>query len=279
MNPTPHMALVASIRSRAPNMTRALQRVADYTLEDPQAVLYKSITELAEDAQSSEASVMRFCRELGFTGFQNFKLALAQELATQSQTSVPISTGDPVQNLVETARTALDETERLLDRSIIQAVAQELLQAKHIEIFGVAASAITAQYLEYKLARLGVHSHIARDAHLATMAAATSNPADVYFLISSSGSTLDTVKIAELAHARGARVIGITNRSKSPLADTCTHVLLASWPETPLTGGAFPSKISQLLIVDALASYMTMAEPDRLITILDTAQSVTDRNI
>ncbi|MBY5776004.1 MurR/RpiR family transcriptional regulator [Rhizobium leguminosarum] len=273
------MALVASIRSRAPNMTRALQRVADYTLEDPQAVLYKSITELAEDAQSSEASVMRFCRELGFTGFQNFKLALAQELATQSQTSVPISTGDPVQNLVETARTALDETERLLDRSIIQAVAQELLQAKHIEIFGVAASAITAQYLEYKLARLGVHSHIARDAHLATMAAATSNPADVYFLISSSGSTLDTVKIAELAHARGARVIGITNRSKSPLADTCTHVLLASWPETPLTGGAFPSKISQLLIVDALASYMTMAEPDRLITILDTAQSVTDRNI
>ncbi|MGR9223681.1 MurR/RpiR family transcriptional regulator [Rhizobium leguminosarum] len=260
-------------------MTRALQRVADYTLEDPQAVLYKSITELAEDAQSSEASVMRFCRELGFTGFQNFKLALAQELATQSQTSVPISTGDPVQNLVETARTALDETERLLDRSIIQAVAQELLQAKHIEIFGVAASAITAQYLEYKLARLGVHSHIARDAHLATMAAATSNSADVYFLISSSGSTLDTVKIAELAHARGARVIGITNRSKSPLAATCTHVLLASWPETPLTGGAFPSKISQLLIVDALASYMTMAEPDRLITILDTAQSVTDRNV
>ncbi|WP_281032535.1 MurR/RpiR family transcriptional regulator [Rhizobium leguminosarum] len=279
MNPTPHMALVASIRSRAPNMTRALQRVADYTLEDPQAVLYKSITELAEDAQSSEASVMRFCRELGFTGFQNFKLALAQELATQSQTSVPISTGDPVQNLVETARTALDETERLLDRRIIQAVAQELLQAKHIEIFGVAASAITAQYLEYKLARLGVHSHIARDAHLATMAAATSNPADVYFLISSSGSTLDTVKIAELAHARGARVIGITNRSKSPLAATCTHVLLASWPETPLTGGAFPSKISQLLIVDALASYMTMAEPDRLTTILDTAQSVTDRNV
>jgi hypothetical protein len=56
-------------------------------------------------------------------------------------------------------------------------------------------------------------------------------------------------------------------------------VLLASWPETPLTGGAFPSKISQLLIVDALASYMTMAEPDRLITILDTAQSVTDRNV
>lgn len=279
MDPAVHMALIASIRSRAPNMTRALQRVALYALEDPQAVLYKSITELAEDANSSEASVMRFCRELGFAGFQNFKLALAQELATQQQTSTPVASGDPVRDLVETARMALDETERLLDRANIEAVANQLLQAHRIEIFGVAASAITAQYLEYKLARLGIQSHIARDAHLATMAAATCAPSDLYFLVSSSGSTIDTVKIAELAHARGARVIGITNRAKSPLAAVCHSVLLASWPETPLTGGAFPSKISQLLIVDALASYITKAAPERLLTVRDTAQSVTDRSV
>lgn len=279
MDPAVHMALIASIRSRAPNMTRALQRVAHYALEDPQAVLYKSITELADDASSSEASVMRFCRELGFTGFQNFKLALAQELATHQQNSLPAISGDPVRDLVETARMALDETERLLDRRNIETVAQQLLQARHIEIFGVAASAITAQYLEYKLARLGLHSHIARDAHLATMAAATSDPSDVFFLVSSSGSTIDTVKIAQLAQARGARVIGITNRAKSPLAAACHSVLLASWPETPLTGGAFPSKISQLLIVDALAAYITKSSPERLVTIRDTAQSVTDRSI
>ena len=279
MDPALHMALIASIRSRAPNMTRALQLVAHYTLEDPQAVLYKSITELAEDARSSEASVMRFCRELGFAGFQNFKLALAQELATQQQPNANSAQGDPVLDLIETARMALDETERLLDRRNIEAVANELLNARHIEIFGVAASAITAQYLEYKLARLGLQSHIARDAHLAIMAAATSGPSDVYFLVSSSGSTIDTVKIAELAHARGARVVGITSRVKSPLAAVCDFVLLASWPETPLTGGAFPSKISQLLIVDALGSYITKAAPERLDTIRETAQSVTDRSI
>ncbi|WP_275790982.1 MurR/RpiR family transcriptional regulator [Pararhizobium gei] len=260
-------------------MTQALQRVAHYALEDPQAVLYKSITELADDARSSEASVMRFCRDLGFTGFQNFKLALAQELATQQQSNAPASNGDPVRDLIETARMALDETERLLDRRNIETVAAELLKARHIEIFGVAASAITAQYLEYKLARLGLQSHIARDAHLATMAAATSSSSDVYFLVSSSGSTIDTVKIAEVAHARGAKVVCITNRVKSPLAAACDFVLLASWPETPLTGGAFPSKISQLLIVDALGSYITKAAPERLDTIRDTAQSVTDRSI
>jgi len=270
--------LIANIRSAAPNMTPALTRVADYVLANAQAVLYQSITELGEEAASSEASVMRFCRELGFSGFQNFKLVLAQELATQGQSNAPATAADAVQSLIETAKIALDETERLLDRSILETVARELLAASQIEIFGVAASAITAQYLEYKLTRLGLRARAVADAHLATMIAATCSPTSVHILVSSSGSTIDTVRVAEIAHSRGAKTIIITNRSKSPLAASSDHVLLASWPETPLTGGAFPSKISQLLIVDALVAYITSAAPERVATILDTASSVSDRN-
>lgn len=260
-------------------MTRALERVAIFVLNDPQAVLYKSITELADEAKSSEASVMRFCRELGFTGFQTFKLALAQEVATQQQAVSNGASGDVIHDLVETARVALDETDRLLDRRAINDVSGALLKARHIEIFGVAASAITAQYLEYKLARLGLQAHCPRDPHLATMAAATAGPSDVFVLVSSSGSTLDTLRVAQSAHKSGAHVVGITNRTKSPLAAVCHSVLLASWPETPLTGGAFPSKISQLLIVDALASAITLLDPSRLDLIAQTALSVTDRNV
>lgn len=270
--------LIAKIRSAAPNMTPALTRVADHVLANAQAALYQSITELAEEANSSEASVMRFCRELGFTGFQNFKLVLAQELATQGQLNAPATAADAVQSLIETAKIALDETERLLDRSILETVASEILAASQIEIFGVAASAVTAQYLEYKLTRLGLKARAVADAHLATMIAATSTPRSVHILVSSSGSTIDTVRVAEIAKSRGARTIIITNRSKSPLAAKSDHVLLASWPETPLTGGAFPSKISQLLIVDALVAYITSAAPDRVETIMDTASSVSDRN-
>ncbi|CAK7257974.1 MULTISPECIES: MurR/RpiR family transcriptional regulator [unclassified Shinella] len=279
MDVHPQPPLIARIRSHAPTMTRALERVAAFVLADPQSVLFKSITELAEEAQSSEASVIRFCRELGYPGFQNFKLALAHELATLQQPVSTATPGDVVQELVETARIALDETQRLLDRKVIADVSSLLLSARHVEIFGVAASAITAQYLEYKLARLGISAHIARDSHLATMASATAAAADLYILVSTSGSTIDTLRVAENAHARGARIVGITNRTKSPLAAICDFVLLASSPETPLTGGAFQSKISQLLIVDAIASTITKLDPARLETIKDTAESVSDRNI
>ncbi len=279
MDVHPQPPLIARIRSHGPAMTRALERVASFVLADPQSVLFKSITELADEAQSSEASVIRFCRELGYPGFQNFKLALAHELATLQQTASTSTPGDMVQELVETARIALEETERMLDRRAIEEVSSLLLSARHVEIFGVGASAITAQYLEYKLARLGISAHIGRDAHLATMASATASSSDLYILVSTSGSTIDTLRVAENAHARGARIVGITHRTKSPLAAICNFVLLASSPETPLTGGAFPSKISQLLIVDAIANTITKLDPARLETIRDTAESVSDRNI
>jgi RpiR family carbohydrate utilization transcriptional regulator len=259
-------------------MTPALERVAQRVLVAPDEVLYKSVTELAEEAKSSEASVVRFCREFNFSSFQDFKLALAKELATQAHSDRTADGSDPVKVLVETAVIALRETEQLLDRHRIETAANSILSAAQVEIFGVAASAVTAQYLEYKLTRVGIRCRALSDAHLATMVAETSDRSVVHVIVSSSGSTVDPVRIAELAQGSGAFVIGISNRSKSPLVAACDLALIASWPETPLAGGAFPSKVSQLLIVDALLAFLTQIAPKRIDIINRTAGSVSDRS-
>jgi RpiR family carbohydrate utilization transcriptional regulator len=271
-------ALIASLRSTAGNMTPALAKVAEFVLAHPDTTLYQSITELAESSGSSEASVMRFCRDQGFSGFQDFKLALAKELASDEKGKESAEPADDIQRLVETAIIALRETEQLIVRKHVIKAAEELLAAQAVDCFGVAASAVTAQYLAYKMSRIGKMSRALGDAHLATMAAGTTGKGSVHVIISSSGSTVDSVRIAGLAKSRGAFVIGISNRSKSPLAAACDLTLIASWPETPLTGGAFPSKISQLLIVDALVAEMTRQDPQRLAMIQRTAESVSDRS-
>ncbi|MFC3326713.1 MurR/RpiR family transcriptional regulator [Mesorhizobium cantuariense] len=271
-------ALIASLRAAAGDMTPALARVADTVLAQPEATLRQSITELAEASASSEASVMRFCRDQGFTGFQDFKLALAKELATDERARDIGLPTDDIQRLVETAIISLRETEQLIVREDIARAARQLLAATAIDCFGIAASAITAQYLAYKMTRIGKLSRALGDAHLAVMAAGTTQPGTVQVVISSSGSTIDAVRIAELARSQGAFVIGISNRSKSPLVAACDLALIASWPETPLTGGAFPSKISQLLIVDALVAEMTRQDPARLVLLGRTAEVVSDRS-
>lgn len=271
-------ALIASLRAAAGDMTPALARVAETVLAQPDATLRQSITELAETSGSSEASVMRFCRDQGFSGFQDFKLALAKELATDERTRDNGSPSDDIQRLVETAITSLRETEQLIVREDVATASGKLLAASVVECFGIAASAVTAQYLAYKMTRIGKFSRALGDAHLAVMAAGTAQPGTVQVVISSSGSTIDAVRVAELARSKGAFVIGISNRSKSPLIAVCDLALIASWPETPLTGGAFPSKISQLLIVDALVAEMTRQDPKRLFELSRTAEVVSDRS-
>lgn len=270
--------LIARLRSVSADMTPALERVATAVLNEPDVVLYQSITELADHSKSSEATVMRFCRDLGFSGFQDFKLALARELAMRDNADQINGAGDAVQELVATAVMALKETEKLIDRASLEQAATALLAARHIAIFGVAASAITAEYLAYKFTRIGLMCRAGRDAHLAMMTAATANSSVVQIIVSSSGSTIDAVKVAEVARASKCKVIGITNRSKSPLVGLCDITFVASWPETPLTGGAFPSKISQLLIVDALIAAILKADAKRRNVIDVTAESVSDRN-
>ena len=271
-------ALIASLRAAAGDMTPALARVAETVLAQPDTTLRQSITELAETSGSSEASVMRFCRDQGFSGFQDFKLALAKELATDERARDNGLPSDDIQRLVETAITSLRETEQLIVREDVATASRKLIDASVVECFGIAASAVTAQYLAYKMTRIGKFSRALGDAHLAVMAAGTAQPGTVQVVISSSGSTIDAVRVAELARSKGAFVIGISNRSKSPLIAACDLALIASWPETPLTGGAFPSKISQLLIVDALVAEMTRQDPKRLVELSRTAEVVSDRS-
>ena len=236
-------SVIARLRVASHAMSPALARIAAYVLARPERVLSQTITELAEQAGSSEASVIRLCRDQGFGGFQQFKLALASELAVTLARSEEAGAQDAIGKLVARAVGALQETGELLDRGVVAEVAARLAAARRIVVTGVGASAITADYAHYKLVRLGLPGTACADPHLAAMAATGLGEDDVLLVVSSSGSTMDSVRVAEIAARRGAFVAAITNRTRSPLVAACKAVLVASWPETPLTGGALPSKI------------------------------------
>ena len=63
------------------SMTRVGKSIAQYVIASPHKVTQLSIADLSEEVNAGEASVIRFCRQLGYKGFQNFKMELAIELA------------------------------------------------------------------------------------------------------------------------------------------------------------------------------------------------------
>ena len=278
-----HKSALTALRNRNGTLSPVLQTIASHVQANADRVLYQTIIELAESCRVSEASIIRLCRELGFKGFQEFKLALATDLAVRPvavpSTSAPATTIEIADHVVREAQQVLIDTREMLDVAALDAVVDALATARRIHVFGVGASGATARDFVYKFVRLGLAAATHDDPHMAAMTASTLTPDDVVFGISRSGTTKDVVHVIEVAKERGARTIALTHRAKSAIAFAADLVLTVPAPESPLSGGAISSKIGQLITLDILFSALALRFETLARAVELTAASVADKNL
>ncbi|ELY7487487.1 MurR/RpiR family transcriptional regulator [Cronobacter turicensis] len=253
-----HENLLLKLRQELSGFSPTQRKLGEYVLGDPARVLYLTITELARESDTSEASVTRLCRTLGCKGYTEFKMALA--LDVQRGQAPRAQNGDALDALVEESVQALRDTAQLLDRAMLERAAQALHQAGSVQIYGVAASAIIGEYLHYKLLRLGKPAHLFSDMHRASMNATTLGERDLVVAISSSGSTRDLLHAVKLARKAGAPVLTLSNTPRSPLASISDMLLVAAKPEGPLNAGALNAKVGAMLLVELLTASLIASD-------------------
>ena len=243
--------LLLRLRQGVDGYSRTQQKLGEFVLSDPAKVVYLTMTELARESDTSEASVTRLCRTLGCKGYNEFKMALALDL----QQGLPVEhSGDEIDNVVNESVQALQDTAKLLDRTLLESAALALHQAQSVQIYGVAASAILGEYLHYKLLRLGKPAQLFSDMHRAAMNATTLSKNTLVVAISSSGSTRDLLHVVKLARKQGVRVLALSNTPRSPLASLSDIQLVAAKPEGPLSAGALNAKVGVMLLVELLTT-------------------------
>ncbi|GAB2489601.1 MurR/RpiR family transcriptional regulator [Nocardiopsis aegyptia] len=253
---------VLRIRSLIPSLAPAERRVAQYVVDDPERAAASSITQLAKDCATSEATVIRFCRTIDFSGYRELRLALATEAGqargARSVTPEMASDIDPddtlvtvVQKIAYTDARAVEETGAALDVDALREVVDAMAGARRIDVYGVGASAFVGADLQQKLHRIGLTSFAWSDAHVMLTSAAVLDERDVAIGISHSGTTTDTVQALNEAQRRGARTVAITNFPRSPIG-FADHVLTTAARETTFRSGATASRLAQLTVVDCL---------------------------
>lgn len=243
--------LLLRLRQAQSGFSPTQARLGNFVHAHPDKVLYMTITELARESGTSEASVTRLCRALGCKGYNEFKMALALDIRRDSAAS-SITGKDDIDALVNQSVRALQDTAKLLDREQLDAGARALHEARSIVIYGVAASAIVGDYLHYKLLRLGKSVQLFSDMHRAAMSTVGLSSDDLVVAISSSGSTRELLHVTKLAHQKGARVMSLSNTPRSPLASMSDILLVAAQPEDPLSAGALNAKVGVMLLVELL---------------------------
>lgn len=266
--------LLVRLRSNIEPLSKKLRLVADYVLENAHDVQYQTITDLARNTKTSEATVVRLCRDMGYKGYSDFRMALAVDLSQSVNNSQPKIDGDICDVSAQSAVESLLDTAKLIDRNSLKRICELIHKAQFIGCVGVGASSIVGRYLAYRLVRIGKKAIMYEDTHLAAMSARRSTNGDIWFSVSSSGTTKEVIHAASQAHKRGVPVVSLTNISHSPLSSISDEMLVAARPEGPLTGGAFSSKVGALLLVDALINTLLDIYPEYSESVFETAEVV-----
>lgn len=230
-------ALAAKVRTLAPSMTRSMQRVAEAVAADPAGTAALTVTGLAELTGTSEATVVRTARLLGYPGYRDLRLALAGLAAHQESGAAPAVTADiAVDDLIAdvVAKLAYDEQQTLADTAAgldtvqLGAVVTAAAAARRIDIYGVGASGLVGMDLAQKLLRIGLIAHAHSDPHLAVTNAVQLRSGDVAIAITHSGSTGDVIEPLRVAFDRGATTVAITGRPDGAVSQYADHVLTTS---------------------------------------------------
>ena len=152
--------MLSQVEAMRDQLRPSERKLADYVLEAPREVLDLSMTEVAQRAGVSQPTIARFCHALGFSGFREFKIRLAQGVAAD----VPAVYRDvrPDEPVPGVAAKVLDRTigaliqvrNNLSSDAVADAITL-LASARRIEFYGAGGSGIAAQDMQHKFFRLG----------------------------------------------------------------------------------------------------------------------------
>ncbi len=248
---------LARIKTHYAKFSDKEKMVADYILEHPEKIIHTSINQFAEDLGIADSTVFRFCKRIGFKGYQAMKIALASEIVTPiKDIHETINEEDDIRTVSEkvfrTNIKALEDTLQLLGGGGFENAVDAIVKANRVEFFGSGGSGIIAMDGYHKFIRSGIPVLFNSDSHIQLMSASLLTEKDVAILISHSGTTKDIIQVLQILKGNGVKTISITNFAKSPLSEGADIALYTVAEETDYRSEALSSRIAQLSILDSL---------------------------
>jgi RpiR family carbohydrate utilization transcriptional regulator len=266
--------LLKSIVHARQDLRKSEQKVADYVLEHAEDVIHMRIIDLAAKANVSEPTVVRFCRALNYDGFQDFKMTLAQDLASNPNfEQFTLDTDDSVKDFQKKIFDSMignlihirDHLEPLnLERAI-----DALAGARRIEFYGFGASAAVCSDAQHKFQRLQISAAAHSDPHMQIISAVTMNDQDVVVAISQTGRTKDMLHTCKLVRETGATLLTLCP-GNTPLADLASIAIPIDLEEDKDLSALMSSRVLHLVVMDVLAVGVAMKLGPRVLEHLKT---------
>ena len=251
------------------SLTASEKKTADYLMAHQEESQFMSIAELAEECGVAEATVSRFCRRLGYKGYNAFKLAIANATAhlqrDPAHTAAEGEGGDSLEEISQKLflqdSSAIGQTLALLDYDTIREAADILRNAERVFCMGQGGSMLIANEAAHVFTAVSEKFFAVSDSHMQIMRAANMGSEDVIMFFSYSGATRELTETMQVAKKRGAKILLVTRFSKSPGGKLADLVLQCGANEGPLQLGSIAAKMAQLFLLDVLFAEFCLRDP------------------
>ncbi|HFN0080256.1 TPA: MurR/RpiR family transcriptional regulator [Streptococcus pneumoniae] len=230
--------------------------MADYILVRDSEIVYETSSEIVSKVKVGEGTLNRFCKKIGYSGFQELKLKMTKDiLELESQ---KMSSDTFIDEIKNNYLFIVESTRKLIDGRQIELAIKLIREANQILMIGVGSSGNAAREFESSLLRIGIISKTVIDTHFQLMHTALLKDNDLIIAFSLSGSTKEVEETLLNAKRKNVKIISITNYSSRNIAKLSDCVLLTSKKESYLEGGSLMAKASQLFIIDVICTRLSL---------------------
>lgn len=263
-------ACIAAIKNHYSGLTKTERSIADHVLENADKVTEMNVAQLAKAAGTAGSAVIRFCKSIGYTGFSQFKMALARDLAARPASVLPLigeqdTSRQIAEKVFDSSMRTLHNTLSMLDAAQLEQLAGEFGQAGKICLFGVGTSSPIAEDMQYRFLQLGYSAACYTDILFMPVAAMNMAKHDIAIAISHSGRTEATLNALQLAGQQGALTVAITSYCSSPLAKCADYALTAYPDDINYPVEAVSARIAHICLLDVLYAILAAKGGQRMI--------------
>lgn len=250
--------IILQIKSKLNELSKTEKKIGEYILHHSVETVSDNTSELAKKAGVSPATVVRFCRSIGLSGFSQLKIRLYADASDVNEGLYTDITPDEderviVDKLALRFNQSISQTSNNLDTDWIKKMAEMIDACKVIYVYGLGASHVVAEDFTQKFSRIGKPVVNMLDHHLLSSSLISAEGRNMFVVISNSGETNEAVKLAQIAKQKNFCTVGISQNRNSTLAKLVDLPVIHSGGEAVmLRSAATTSLISQLFTVDVL---------------------------
>lgn len=249
-------------------------KIVEYIEKNDQEVMRYSITELALKCDSSETSIVRLCKKMGFKGYQEFKIALAQNASgnqsikhLQQDVELGDSSIDIAKKVFQASVQALHDTATILSQENLDAAVELLTKAKVISFFGVGGAGAVATDAYHRFCKLQKPCQLFTDYYSQINKSLVVDAGDLIIAVSHSGKTRDILVSLQQAKERNAKIIAVTQFGNSPITKLADIVFFTSSNETAFRHDAMASRIAEMAILDSLFTCAAFTDYQKVVSL------------